>query len=304
MVSLFREKVVNFTVFSRKPYREILSIEGNGFTRINLRQDRVNDLIVYVPPTSEQEQIVKYLDEKTSQIDNLISVTEKKIELLKQKRTSLINEAVTKGLNKDVELKDSGVEWIGEIPKHWVIKKMKYCLRLISEKGTTNETDIKISPENVESDTGVCFNLYSEYTGEGMKFQKGDILLNKLRIYLKKIILTEYDGFSMGEMIVLRTLVGNNKYYFYTLFNQGLINLLNEQSNGVKLPRVSPEIILNSEIVFPPIPEQEQIVEYIDTQTKEIAKLVSIEQRRIETLKEYRQSLISEVVKGKIKVTV
>jgi len=285
-----------------KPYRELLSVEGNGFTRINLRQDRVNDLILFTPSITEQEQIVKYLDEKTSQIDQLISITEKKIEGLKEKRTSLINHVVTKGLDSNVEMKDSGVEWIGKIPKHWDIKKMKYCLRLISEKGETNVTDIKISPENVEVNTGVCFNLYSEYTGEGMKFQKGDILLNKLRIYLKKIIITEYDGFSMGEMIVLRTLNGINKYYYYTLFNQGLIDLLNEQSNGVKLPRVSPEIILNSEIVSPPLSEQKQIVEFIDIHTSEIDKLVLIEQQRIETLKEYRQSLISEVVTGKIRV--
>jgi type I restriction enzyme S subunit len=268
----------------------------------NLNGTTLNEIILPFIPLPEQEQIVKYLDEKTSQIDSLISITEKKIELLKQKRTSLINEVVTKGLNPDVELKDSGVEWIGKIPKHWEVRKMKYCLRLISEKKETTNTDVKISPENVESDTGVCFNLYSDYSGEGMKFERGDILLNKLRIYLKKIVFTDYSGFSMGEMIVLRTIEGVNKYYYHTLFNQGLIDLLNEQSNGVKLPRVSPEIILNTEIVFPPILEQEQIVDFIDTHNTEIDNLISIEKRRIETLKEYRQSLISEVVTGKVRV--
>ena len=122
--------------------------------------------------------------------------------------------------------KDSGVEWIEEIPSHWEITKMKYGVNHLSEKGKPEKTDIKISPENVESDTGVCFNLYSEHESEGMKFQSGDILLNKLRLYLKKILYVEYDGFSLGEMIVLRTNNKlNNKYFYQLLFSQGLIDL-------------------------------------------------------------------------------
>ena len=267
-----------------------------------VRNETFMSLKIFLPPIQEQQQIVNYLDEKTTIIDKLISTKERKIELLKEQRTSLINQVITKGLNPNVKMKDSGVEWIGEIPESWVIKKMKYCLKMISDKKEVSKEDIKISPENVENGTGVCFNLYSDYTGEGMKFIKGDILLNKLRIYLKKILITEYDGYSMGEMIVLRTIEGIGRYYYYTLFNQGLIDLLNNQSTGVKLPRVSPETILNSKIVYPPIEEQKRIVEYIDIHTKEIDNLVSMEQKKIELLKEYRQSLISEVITGKIKV--
>jgi restriction endonuclease S subunit len=106
----------------------------------------------------------------------------------------------------------------------------------------------------------------------------------------------------MGEMIVLRTIYGNNKYFHYLLFHQGLIDLLNNQSTGVKLPRVSPEIILNTEIISPPIEEQQQIVTHLDQKTKEIDDLISSQQKRIELLKEYRQSLISEVVTGKIRI--
>ena len=264
--------------------------------------EEINSNKILIPPLQEQEQIVNYLDEKTTIIDKLISTKLRKLELLKEQRTTLINQVITKGLNTKVKMKDSGVEWIGEIPENWVIKKMKYCLKMISDKKEVSKEDIKISPENVENGTGVCFNLYSEYTGDGMKFIKGDILLNKLRIYLKKILITENEGFSMGEMIVLRTIDGINKYYYYTLFNQGLIDLLNNQSTGVKLPRVSPDIILNSEILYPPIEEQKKIVEYIDIHTKEIDDLVSMEQNKIQLLKEYKQSLISEVITGKIKV--
>tara|TARA_B100001250_G_scaffold413395_1_gene447381 strand:+ start:1871 stop:3157 length:1287 start_codon:yes stop_codon:yes gene_type:complete len=302
-------------LFSGKQFQKSLIGEGNGIMILESSNGKLNTIrmrIPYeklgnkefpVPPLSEQQQIVSFLDTKTSLIDSLIKKTQRKIELLKEKRTSLINEVVTKGLNPNVEMKDSGVEWIGEIPSHWEITKMKFGVNHLSEKGKPDKTDIKISPENVESDTGVCFNLYSEHESDGMRFQSGDILLNKLRLYLKKILFTEYDGFSLGEMIVLRTNNKlNNKYFYQLLFSQGLIDLLDSQSTGIKLPRVSPDVILNTEIVYPPLNEQQQIVEYLDEQTQLIDKTISIEEKRIELLKEYRQSLISEVATGKRKV--
>ena len=270
---------------------------------LQLSRDTLKGIKVLLPPFHEQEQIVEFLDRKTALIDSLIEKTVRKIELLKEKRTSLINEVVTKGLNPDVELKDSGVEWIGEIPNHWGIEKLKYFISMMTEKGSPSPTDIRISPENVENGTGVCHDYYSDHFGEGVIFDKGDILLNKLRLYLKKIIYCDFQGFSMGEMIVLRTLKGIDRYHFYTFFHQGLIDRLDVLSTGVKLPRVSPEDILNNPHPFPPLQEQEQIVEYLDNQTSVIDSTITTEEKRIELLKEYRQSLISEVVTGKVKVT-
>jgi type I restriction enzyme, S subunit len=270
---------------------------------MRLYDDYFVDIYTLIPTIQEQQQISNYLDHKTQQIDSLIEKTQQKIELLKEQRTSLINQVVTKGLNPDVEMKDSGVEWIGEIPSGWDVYPMKYGLTMITGKEQPQKENIKISPENVESDTGVCLNLYSDYSGEGVPFTKGDILLNKLRLYLKKILFTEYNGFSMGEMIVLRTKDNLfNKYLFYILFNQGLIDLLDSQSNGVKLPRVSPEVILNTNFLYPPIQEQQQIVEHLDKGTTKIDSTIGKETQRIDLLKEYRQSLISEVVTGKVDV--
>jgi len=269
----------------------------------SINESQVGIIPILIPPISEQHQIVSYLDEKTSQIDTLIQSKQRKIKLLKEKRTSLINEVVTKGLNSDVEMKNSGVEWIGEIPSHWEINKMKYLVNLINDKQETSDGDIKISPENVESDTGKCFDLYSDYSGQGVKFKEGDVLLNKLRLYLKKILLTDYSGYSMGEMIVLRT--NNkfiNKYLFYLLFNQGLIDFLDSQSQGVKLPRVSPDTILNTHLPNPSINEQSQIVEFLDYETHKIDTTIKFEEQKIGLLKEYKKSLISEVVTGKVNV--
>ena len=270
--------------------------------RYSFNRFQFDEIPLILPPLSEQTQIVSYLDRKTEGIDKLIQTKVRKIELLKEYRTSIISKVVTKGLNPNVEMKDSGVEWIGEIPSHWEIKRLKYFCEMVNEKGIPDEGEIKISPENVENNSGVCLNLYSEYSGEGVKFTIEDILLNKLRLYLKKFLFTEYEGYSMGEMIVLRIISGVKRYYFLSLFHQGLIDELDNQSTGVKLPRVSPEVILNTKFPIPPPSEQTQIVSYLDEQTRLIDKNIQTEERKIELLKEFRQSLISEVVTGKIKV--
>ena len=268
-----------------------------------LNQELIKASKILVPPVREQKAIASHLDTKTEQIDHLIQLKERKIELLKEKRQALINETVTKGLDPSVPMKDSGVEWIGEIPEHWGVKKMKYGLSLKTEKGEPMSDDIKISPENVQSYTGVCNNMHSEYSGDGVIFEKGDILFNKLRLYLAKIWFATLSGYSMGEMIVLSpNKITNGKYMFYQFFIQGFIDFLDAQSTGVKMPRVSPEVILNTLLCFPPSYEQEEIASYLNKQSKEIYSLIKDEKIKINLLKEYRQSLISEAVTGQIRV--
>ena len=282
--------------------KNIFNFLGEG-VRSALSASDLLEIPQICPPLLEQKQIVSFLDHKTNLIDKLIKKTKQKIELLKEYRTSLINHCVTKGLNPNVEMKDSGIEWIGKIPIGWEVKKLKYFSQLIAEKKETEEKDIKISPENMESYTGKCFNFYSEYTGIGVPFQPGDILFNKLRLYLVKILLATCHGYSMGEMLVIRINKPNlNKFYFYLFFNQGLINFLDSQSTGIKMPRVSPEIIMGSYLPFPLVCEQQKIVDLFDSQTQMIDILIEKENKRIELLKEYHQSLISEAVTGKIDV--
>ena len=284
-------------------HRELISVEGSGFTRINLQQNRLLNTPILTTSLTEQNQIVSYLDTKTLLIDSLIQRTQLKIELLKKKRNSTINEVVTNGLNPNIEMKESGVDWIGEVPRHWEIKKLKYLLKHIKEKLTPNENDKKISPEYVESDTGICTNFYSEYSGDGYKFIPGDILLNKLRIYLKKVLRVDFDGYSLGEMIVLRTEQKNlSEFIFNSFFSDVLIGYLNSLSTGVKVPRVSPDEILSTKFPLPPINEIIKINEFIKHSNSKIDKKVFLEEKKIDLLKEYKQSLISEVVSGKKKV--
>ena len=283
--------------------RRYFEVNSNGITRYGLGKASIENLLLPIPTDSEQQQIANFLDRKTEQIDELIYIKERQIELLQEQRTALINQAVTKGLDPNVEMKPSDVEWIGEIPAHWKIEKIKHVATLVSEKSTPETDAIKISPENVESETGKVLDFYSSYDAVGVKFQDGDVLFNKIRVYLNKVVFAKYDGYSLGEMIVIRpTLQRISKYLFYLMLSNRFIEYCDSISYGAKMPRTAVDDILNTKIPIPLDQEKLQIANFLDHKTKQINELIAAEQRKIELLKEYRQSLISEAVTGKIDV--
>lgn len=277
--------------------------ECSGITRFSLGKSSVENLVLPVPPPEEQKLISLYLDKKTEQIDSLVGKIQRKIELLKEQRESLINRCITKGLDPNVEMKDSGIDWIGEIPDHWGLQRLKYVSQHIVEKRFPIEGDIKISPENVESDTGRVLDFYSDYDSEGQEFLPGDILFNKLRVYLNKVVLTDFAGLSMGEMIVLRPRGIYPEYLSKVMTSKIFIDEINSLSEGVKLPRPPLEGIMNS-LVPVPLPEEQKLISlYLDKKTEQIDSLIEKIQRKIELLSECRQSLISSVVIGKVRIT-
>lgn len=271
--------------------------------RMRIPMDKLGQQFIPVPPSEEQKLISRYLDNKIKPIDRLVAKIQRKIKLLKEQRKSTINQYVTKGLDPNVELKDSGVDWIGEIPKHWDVRRLKFVSNHISEKRLPINGDIKISPENVESETGKIINYYSDYDTEGQIFQSGDILFNKLRVYLNKVILCDFDGLSMGEMIVIRPVYIEGNFLHRILNSNGFINHVNSLSEGVKLPRPSVSRILDTFIPIPPENDQINICETIHTNLGQIDKIITKNSERIRLVQEYRQSLISSVVTGKVRVT-
>jgi len=281
----------------------------------NISFDDFSNISIPVPSINEQSSIGRYLDNKTSLIDSLIEKTQRKIELLKEKRTSLINEVVTKGLNPNVEMKDSGVEWIGEIPSHWEKKRLKHITKSINgysfkSDDFDREFDIpvlRIGDVGDEIDFENCVKVKSHFLEEKKEFRvkKDDILIG-------------LTGGTIGKS-------GKYNYDFPSLLNQRVGLLRNKESvlNGLLYHYVKSEVfiryiffdcygggqdnismndILNMVFPYPPLPEQNEIVSYLDEHTQLIDKTISIEEKRIELLKEYRQSLISEVVTGKRKV--
>lgn len=270
--------------------------------------DHVKESKVLIPPLSEQQQIVSFLDTKTSLIDSLIEKTERKIELLKEKRTSLINEVVTKGLNPNVEMKDSGVEWIGEIPCHWETKRLKYISEItygISPPDTTYNDEgigtilINGPVEYSETDFGLTRSL--KWTTEPKKFTSKGSLLFCLRGSTTGRMNITHTDVSIGRGVCSINSSENQWFLIYSMFS--VRRWIQDQISGSTFPSVTSDDVNNYQICSPPISEQQQIVEYLDEQTQKIDKTISIEEKRIELLKEYRQSLISEVVTGKLKVT-
>lgn len=196
------------------------------------------------------------------------------------------------------EMKDSGIEWIGDIPEHWETVKIKYLTTIRSEKGIFDpKSDIYIGLENIMSYKNDIITTDTEYiTSIYDVCKKGDILFSKLRPYLVKVIIAPFDCFCTGELMQFKSFDGNKRYFWYWLQNSCFIEVVNASTYGSKMPRANPEFILNLSMLRPPLPEQQQIANYLDRKCAEIDSLVSDIQRQIELLEEYKRSVITEAV--------
>jgi type I restriction enzyme S subunit len=297
------------------------SKESKGTTRQIIGRNVFNNINVVLPPINEQEQIVAYLDKKTSIVDTLISSKEQKINLLKEKRTTLINHVITKGLDPNVKLKKSGVEWIGEIPKHWEKLRLKDLVSFDSgyafnssnyvENGVNLIRIGSLYENKLDLDRSPIF-LPISFLDSHSSFvvSKGDILISLTGTLGKRdygySIVYNLDYSSILNQRVGRIKLSSDKIQFqlltYILHSEYFLNQLFAKPTGTKQGNFSEDNITSNYIILPTKEEQQKIVEYLDTHIQEIDELISLEYKKIETLKEYRQALISEVVTGKIKV--
>ncbi len=292
--------------------RRYFELNSNGVTRFGLGKSSIENLVLPIPPENEQQQIVTFLDSKTSQIDELIQKKGRKIELLKEYRTSIINQVVTKGLNPNVEMKGSGVEWIGEIPIHW---------DMVKYKNLGDRTTISIGVEDFNDKDVIHYSIPNVQTfGKGVKEFGGDIDSSKLLFKGGELIISKLNPrkscvsiveslenevvVGSGEFVVLTPKRTDIKFLFYFLKNQTFTDYLDSSVESVTRShqRVNPSIIYNTFVPLPPISEQQQIVSYLDEHTQKIDSSIQTEEKKIELLKEYRQSLTSSVVTGKIDV--
>jgi type I restriction enzyme S subunit len=282
----------------------------------NLNGTSLNDVLIPFIPLNEQIQIVQYLDEKTGLIDNLISTKERKITLIKEQRKSLINQVVTKGLNPNVKMKDSGIEWIGDIPEHWCLIKMKHKGDVIiglsySPDNIVDEGEgtLVMRSSNVQNGEPTFLdNVYvNSNIPDKIRLREGDILIcsrnGSRNLIGKNCLITKNEvGLTFG---VFMTIYRTQYYKFiYWLLNSPIF----ESQSGLFLTSTINQLTVSTlqNMVLPfvdDIEEQNEIIGYLNSKTKEIDDLVQLEQKKIDLLKEYRQSLISEVVTGKIKVT-
>ena len=265
------------------------------------------EISIPFPEIDNQINIAAFLDRKIMQVDDLIAKKERMIELLKEQRAAVINEAVTKGLDRSVKMKDSGVEWIGEVPEHWEVKRLKFICDLINQSAIPNNESVKVDLENIESWTGKINLNVENNEGEDKEiksYKKGDVLFNKLRPYLAKVYLAQEDGFCGGELLVLRpNEFISSKFLFYRVISEAFINIVNGSTYGSKMPRASWDFIGNLKTFFPDLNAQVTIINYLEKQIMQIESLIIKEEKSIEYLKVFSVALISEVVTGKIEIT-
>ena len=291
---------------------------GEGM-RQSLKMDELNKMPVVLPSKDEQKRIVSFLDTETARIDNLIAKQEKLIELLEEQRKSIISHAVTKGLNPNAPMKDSGVEWLGEVPEHWMTPSSKHLLEIPITDGP-HET-----PNFV--DDGVPF-ISAEAISKGkIDFDKkrGYITPELNAIYSKKYspkiedIYMVKSGATTGKVAMVETTeefniwsplavfrCNKNKVlpkFLLAVFNSSHFYdaLVLNWSYGTQ-QNIGMGVLSNIEIPCPPLKEQAEIIQHLDAQNTKFDKLISTQSQLIEKLKEYRSSIISHAVTGKIDV--
>ena len=267
-----------------------------------------NNIFSVIPPRQEQQEIANFLDSKVYLIDDIIEKTKQSIEDYRKYKQSLITETVTKGLNPDVEMKDSGIEWIGEIPKQWQAVRLKNVTRLRNEKISNNDSLSYISLEDIESKTGRIIpkvNKEKQFIGGTANvFYEGDVLFGKLRPYLAKCIVADFNGKCSTELLVIQAVGGfmNNLYLKYLMLSGSFIDLVNSSTYGTKMPRASWDFIREQYIPMPTYREQKQIADYLDNKCSHIDKVIEQKETLINELEMYKKSLIYEYVTGKKRV--
>lgn len=284
--------------------KEQLAQKAISSAQPKLNKTDIKTAYIIIPPILEQKRIISFLDSQCSEIDAISADIQKEIEILEQYKRSVITEAVTKGLNPDVEMKDSGVRHIGKIPADWKSVKIKYLAKERSENGLFNpEKDHYIGLENVASYSNSLIKTETEYTESLQnKVYCGDVMFSRLRPYLAKVIIAPFDCFSTGEFLQLYGYIGDKRYLRYNMLSVDFIKEVNMSTYGAKMPRANSEFIINLKIPQPPVAEQKQIADFLDSKCKDIESAIADKKRQFEVLDSYKKSLIYEYVTGKKEV--
>ena len=299
--------------------RPILVSLSSGGGQPNLNQDDLRQIRIPIPPLPEQRAIADYLDRETGKIDRLVAKKRELIEKLKKKRAALISRTVTHGLNSDAKLKPSGIEWLGDVPEHWEVSKVRFEARLVS-KGTTPST---VGKEIV--DEGVRFikaeNIQDSKVSAIPAFcidVETDQLLTRSRLKTNDVLVV-IAGATTGKVAVLDSsmLPANTNqavcfvrlrraeyapllaYWVSTKFIQDAVWNAAVQSAQ---PNLAMEDIRAFPCIVPPLPEQRAIADFLDRETGKIDRLTAKVEEAIERLQEYRTALITATVTGKIDV--
>lgn len=304
-----------FNLFKSPRMNSFFEINARGVTRFGLPTSAFNDVYIPLPSYKEQTTIANYLDHKTSQLDTLITKKEKLIELLQEERTAIINHAVTKGLDPNVPMKDSGIEWLGEIPQHWEVWKLSHAFNKIGS-GTTPESGNPKYHENGIHNWLNTGDLNNGYLDQVTKKVTDQALkdYSALKLFPSGAVVIAMYGATIGKVSIVNCEITVNQaccvfygsdiirneflFYWFISKKEHIVNL----SKGGGQPNISQDILRGIKIPCPNREEQMEIISFIKNQSERVDEIISRVQQEIELLKEYKTALISEVVTGKVDV--
>lgn len=298
---LFRSKVmVN---------QYLIRSKGVGSIQRNIYWQGLKRTLVPIPPKEEQEAIVGYLDWQLSKINKLIDVKKKEIKRVTELKKTVVNEAVTHGLNPDVPMKFSGVEWLGDIPSHWTTIKLRQILHPFSEKNHPELPLLSVVREqgviirNVEDKESNHNFIPDDLSGYKM-VKKGQFAMNKMKAWQGSYGISNYTGIVSPAYFIFDVDFENLEYFHYAIRSKVYVNFFAQASDGIRVGQWDLSINKMKEIPFivPPVDEQKAIVEYIPVAFAKYDEAIAKLTEEVDTLHELRNKLISDVVTGQIDV--
>lgn len=279
-----------------------------GIQNLNLSSLLSNEKIP-LPPLAEQKQIVRYLEDKTSKIDAYVSEKEKEILLLQELKQKTIADAVTKGLNPDVKMKDSGISWIGEIPEHWEVKQLRSFLTLFTEKGHGDAQLLSVTREQGvierdKNDKDENHNFVPDDLSGYKYIEKGDFAINKMKAWQGSYAVSNYDGIVSPAYFTCKLKGVNKDFFSKAIRSRAYVPFFTQYSKGIRVGQwdLNPNALKSIPFFLPPADEQRAIVSYIEEKCQKIDSLTTELQSEIDYLKEYKQRLIADCVTGQVNV--
>ena len=285
----------------------------DGTVMASLSQDKIGNFLAYYPPIQQQQSIADFLDEQCTKIDSIAAELEKQIEVLQQYKKSLITETVTKGLDKSAPMKDSGIEWIGEIPQHWEIKRLKFVSNIKTGTTPADNEGINYNGDGMSWFTPADFPpdmmlrcSKKSIDNEALRrehidlYPKDSVLLVAIGATVGKIGIIDHDAYSNQQITAIMPQCISGKYLLYYLSSKS--EYIKDNALYTTLPIINNAYLSNINIVIPEKCDEHLIVNYLDKQCNTIASIISNKQSQLATIKQHKKSLIFEYVTGKKRV--
>lgn len=288
--------------------QQMIDVCQTGANREGLTKENICNFEFDIPSLADQQRMITYLDTKLSEIDHQVSLLTSKRDAYLRLKKSIINHAVTRGLDPNVKMKDSGIEWIGEVPEHWEVKLLKNVVECNAKslgENTPKDSIIKyVEISDVDHVHGIN-NIQSLMFGEAPSrarriTQKGDIIISTERTYLKAIAKIEDDDIIVSTgFAVLHPTKCNGEYLAYYILSESFINKVEMLSKGTSYPAINASDLVSINVLIPPLPEQHAIATYLDDKCAKIDTIVSNLNKQISRYADLKRSLIDEVITGK-----